>query len=311
MKSGWSGGQYSLLRIAYAPMLGVPMLAFGVAGLWHTLGTDHFAGLALPIGGCVLMFLASIALALGYRDRLAALIMLAVWCLVVRPRVPGWLDPLPVAEALLLFHLMTPRAPYLSWAARGRADPDGGWRLSGAHRWALRLLCAAGLATWLWIPDSGGPLPLLFFVPLVADPGWIAARGDGKERIFYDGTCGMCHRGIRFVMAEDRRCGMRFAPLGGATFEATIDEPTRGALPDSVVVVTSDGDVLTRSDAVLHVNAALGGYWRVAAGLERLIPRGIRNWQYDTVAARRQRWFGSTTAACPVVSEDLRVRFDP
>lgn len=311
MKSGWTGGQYSLLRIAYAPMLGVPMLAFGIAGLWHTIGTPHLAANALAIGGCFLMFLASIALALGYRDKLAALVILVVWCLVVRPRVPGWLDPLPVTEALLLFHLTTPSAPYLTWAARGRADPDGGWRLTAAHRWALRLLLAAALAAWLWVPEAGGPLPLIFFVPLVADPGWIPPRGDGRERIFYDGTCGMCHRGIRFVLAEDRRGRMRFAPLGGPTFTAALDTSTRETLPDSVVVMTRDGAVLTRSDAVLHVNAALGGYWRLAAGLERLIPRRIRNWQYDTLAAGRQRWFGTTSDTCPVVSEDLRVRFEP
>ena len=165
---------------------------------------------------------------------------------------------------------------------------------------------------WLFCPGAGSAWPLLALLPLAFDPGWIPPRGEGGDQLFYDGTCGLCHAGVRLVLAEDRRgTAFRFAPLFGPTFEAELEEAQRADLPDSMVVKTKHGEVLTRSDAMLHVIRALGGYWRPAASLELLIPRRIRNWQYDQVAKRRKRWFAAPEDACPVTPPEHRSRFDP
>lgn len=309
MDNGWTGGQYSFVRIVLAAFLGGPFLGWGILGLFMA---PDLGSAAPQLIACFAGFLLAIALSIGWHDKLASVLLLGCWFLVIRRGTGSWIAPLPVVEALLLFHLVTPAAPYLSWAARGRPDPGGGWRLTGWHVWAARLILVGGLVLVLLVPDAGSPLALLAVLPLAFDPGWIKPRGPGGERVFYDGTCGLCHAAVRFVLAEDRRgTAFRFAPLFGPTFEAELSPDERRDLPDSLVVKTADGRLLTRSNALLHVVAALGGYWRPAAALERLIPLRVRNWQYDQVARHRKRWFGETEAACPLVPPTLAPRLDP
>ena len=133
----------------------------------------------------------------------------------------------------------------------------------------------------------------------------------GPERIFYDGSCGLCHRGVRFVIARDPRGLFRYAPLGGEAFAREVDPATVRGLPDSFVVVTHDGRVLVRSAGVLHVLAALGGVWGLLAAIGRIVPRPVSDFLYDRVAAVRKRLFRPPDDACPVAPAELRRRFDP
>ena len=48
------------------------------------------------------------------------------------------------------------------------------------------------------------------------DPGWIRSPRPAGEHIFFDGHCGLCHRFVRFVLAEDQSAKpLSFAPLQG------------------------------------------------------------------------------------------------
>jgi predicted DCC family thiol-disulfide oxidoreductase YuxK len=53
----------------------------------------------------------------------------------------------------------------------------------------------------------------------------------------------------------------------------------------------------------------VGGFWRMVSWL-RIIPRWIRDWVYDVIAARRYRWFGKFDA-CPLPPAEWRERFLP
>lgn len=145
------------------------------------------------------------------------------------------------------------------------------------------------------------------------DPAWVRGmKQEVVETIFYDGNCGLCHRFVRFVLSEDRGGrAFQFSPLGGERFEAETTPAQREGLPDSVVVKTSDGDLLTRSDAALHVLKRLGGLWRLLAGLLAVVPRTARDAAYDRVAAIRHQLFAKPTDACPVMRTDVRARFWP
>jgi len=132
------------------------------------------------------------------------------------------------------------------------------------------------------------------------------------ERIFYDGECGLCHRWVRFALARDRgRELFRFAPLQGPTFATEVPEETRRALPDSLAVRTSDGRLLMRSAAVLHVLRRTGGPWGMLAALLGIVPVALADWGYDRVAAVRKRWFARPAELCPLVPPELARRFDP
>jgi len=132
----------------------------------------------------------------------------------------------------------------------------------------------------------------------------------GHDLVFYDGGCGLCHRAVKFFVRRDRDGSrFRFAPLGGATFAAEIDEAVARTLPDSIVVVTSAGDVIVRSTAALHLLRRLGSGWRVMAGIISVLPRFLRDAAYDVIASVRLRLFARPTDACPVLPPELRGRF--
>ena len=130
--------------------------------------------------------------------------------------------------------------------------------------------------------------------------------------LFYDGHCGLCHGAVKFVVKRDRAGQVfRFAPLQGPTFEARVPAERRAGLPDSIIVLTKEGALLTRSDAVLHILRRLGGGWKALAGALAVVPRGLRDAAYDFIARVRYGIFGKRDDLCPIVPPDLRARFDP
>ncbi len=56
-----------------------------------------------------------------------------------------------------------------------------------------------------------------------------------------------------------------------------------------VVVRESDGRVFLRSDAVIEVARALGGFWKLLI-FAKWIPRSVRDRLYQWVADNRFRW---------------------
>ncbi len=133
----------------------------------------------------------------------------------------------------------------------------------------------------------------------------------GPTRLFYDGGCGFCHAAVRFVARRDAAGRIRFAPLGGVTFQRQVPEVDRRDLPDSLVVLAPGSRPLTRSDAVAHLLRALGGAWAVGARLLAIVPRPLRDGAYDLVARFRARLFRRPEGVCPCLPPALLDRFDP
>jgi len=131
------------------------------------------------------------------------------------------------------------------------------------------------------------------------------------ERIFYDGPCGLCQRFVRFVVQRDHAASkFRLAPLHGPTFESVVPLERRAAVPDTMVVLTSDDRLLIRSDGVIHVLRHLGSFWKFIAVAISIIPRPIRDAVYDFIMRIRYRIFGRLDNVCPVTPPELRARFD-
>lgn len=297
--NGWTGGQYSVLRALFG-------LALAVRFALHARGAEpveaalHVAGLAF-----------SLAFAIGWKERASAFLLaptLIAAGFVGGERGPGQVHWLALA---VLLHLAVPPAPFLSVDARGRIDPRGDWALPNFVRALALAACAGSLATW-WLFRSEPMLAPLFYAALACDPGWLpGARASGPERIFYDGTCGLCHRSVRFVLSEDRsRDPLTFAPLGGACFARELASEAARKLPDSVLVRTADGRTLVRSRAARHIAARLGGLWRALAALGGLVPTALLDLGYSALASVRQRLSARPTEACPLLPPDLRGRFE-
>ncbi len=373
MRTGWTGGQYSV----YRALLALEM-AYVLCSRIPTTTPSGIASLALGLLTCA-------ALALGWRDRIAAAFLVAMIAGVVAP-IDGAPLVMPGADVmlgglLLLLHLGVPRRPFGAWDARGRADPAGDWRMpSWIPHFAWTLLATihlliglerisgvafrpaeidAGLLTGIdllfdsafliatfrtrWRPAAWIAMSLwkiawfaafgpaivesnLWLLHLLAfDPRWLPGRsriaaqetGSLRARLFYDGDCGLCHRSIRFILAEEvaspEALQLRFSPIESEAFASMIAnkaEIDAGDLPDSIVLEVEDASILTRSRALIEIADRLGGFWRVPAFLGRLVAPEILDRGYDAVASIRSRLFARPKASCPLLPPALRARFD-
>jgi len=131
--------------------------------------------------------------------------------------------------------------------------------------------------------------------------------------LLYDGVCGLCNRFVQFTLRHDRSAAFRFAALQGPLAAGILARHgVNSSDLDTVYVVLNrdqpDESLLARSDAVLFVLQQLGGIWRPAARVFRLIPRMLRNWVYQLVARNRYRLFGRYDS-CPLPTEETRGRF--
>jgi predicted DCC family thiol-disulfide oxidoreductase YuxK len=226
-------------------------------------------------------------------------------------------------------------------AAKGRLDPDGGWRMPQAIFVAAWVVLAATWSTpavgllavplalfrrlrpWLWLLVVathlvllvGGNLPggsaaMLLWYAFTFDPAWVKPfPAAGKETVFYDGACGLCHTFVRFVLAEDRNAVFDLAPLESEYFQSRVPATSRATVVETVVVETSAGTLLTRSRAARHVLARLGGSWRLLAALLGLVPSNHLDVAYDFVARTRRSLFPAPESACPVLPPHLAARF--
>ena len=128
--------------------------------------------------------------------------------------------------------------------------------------------------------------------------------------VFYDSSCGLCHRWVRFVVRRDPDGKQfEFAPLGGQYFLGLVPASERAGLPDSVVVRTAEGALFVRSAGVLHILRQLGGPWRAVAAVIGVLPASVNDFFYDQVARLRRRWFRPPADVCPALPAHLRARF--
>jgi predicted DCC family thiol-disulfide oxidoreductase YuxK len=115
---------------------------------------------------------------------------------------------------------------------------------------------------------------------------------DSREWLFYDGGCRLCRGATRFVRKRDRETHFRAAPLEGTIFLAEVPAASRAGLPDSLVLLTREGALLTQSDACICVLRRLGGVWKALAMLLAPVPKPLRDRAYCAVARMRFVLFG-------------------
>lgn len=170
---GWTGGQYSLYRAALA-----------IAGAAAVVGAfDPVRGGRSSLGALAVEAVAvasALALAAGFRDRIAAGLLLAgiaaaelfAGGVVAIPSLASLANERggPLLGVLLLLHHAVPRAPFGAFDARERVDPRGGWQRPGwmgGVAWVL-LLFVAGVS----LLPAGGPdgahIRLFRFLPEAA-----------------------------------------------------------------------------------------------------------------------------------------------
>lgn len=173
-RPAWTGVQYSIYRVLLASLL-----AWRLLDVFPLLPAAEPLGPATRLLALFLGLLACLLLAVGWRDRWAAVGLLGLLLLFAFLPEQG----VPLAEWMLLvflvlLHLITPPRPFGSWDARSRLDPAGGWRLPAMvwHMAWLALAAIQGLAASGVAPvDLHPSLPTASALPT----GWLGLVGRG------------------------------------------------------------------------------------------------------------------------------------
>ena len=124
--------------------------------------------------------------------------------------------------------------------------------------------------------------------------------------ILFDGVCNLCNGFVQFVIARDPAAQFRFGALTTPAAQDLLRAAGVTNAPNSIVLLEDDG-VYFQSDAALRIVRRLTFPWPLAYGLV-VVPRFVRDWVYDIIAARRYKWFGRRDA-CMVPTPDLKQRF--
>jgi len=113
--------------------------------------------------------------------------------------------------------------------------------------------------------------------------------------IFYDGSCPLCHRAVRFILNQDKQTIFQFAPLKGKTAKRELKELflEKPAL-DSLVLLQNYGTdkekVRIEADAFFKILWLLQGKW-IPLGFLSFLPACLFNPIYRLVAKYRYRLF--------------------
>ena len=124
--------------------------------------------------------------------------------------------------------------------------------------------------------------------------------------IVFDGVCNFCNLVVRIIIRHDPSAQIHFTAQQSEAGEKLMQEISIKENSNSVLFV-KDGLVYYKSDAVIEIAKHLSG-WPSILQYSIIIPRFIRNFIYELVAANRYRIFGKQDQ-CMVPKEKDRGRF--
>lgn len=123
-----------------------------------------------------------------------------------------------------------------------------------------------------------------------------AASAGDKPTVLYDGVCGLCNRGVNFVLRFDPDPGeFKLAALQSDAGRALLRRHGRDEGDLSTIVLVEGDCLYVKSTAVLRIGRRLQdgvGAFRVLADLALLFPVALRDVVYDWVARNRYGFFG-------------------
>jgi predicted DCC family thiol-disulfide oxidoreductase YuxK len=125
--------------------------------------------------------------------------------------------------------------------------------------------------------------------------------------LLFDGVCNLCNGWVDFVIRRDPRGNIRFAALQSPAGRKALQEIDMSAdYLDSIILLDTDGRILTASSAVLTALRKMKWPWPLLFALV-IVPKPIRDFIYQRVARSRYRWFGKRdTCRVPAPEEEER-----
>ncbi len=124
--------------------------------------------------------------------------------------------------------------------------------------------------------------------------------------ILFDGVCNFCNSTVNFVLKQDKKNILLFAPLQSEAAQKILEQYKLSKSNfDSFVFV--DGDkIYIKSSAALKVMGKLP--WWKWTQVFWIVPKPLRDWVYSFVSKHRYKWFGKKEQ-CMIPTQEVRKRF--
>lgn len=126
--------------------------------------------------------------------------------------------------------------------------------------------------------------------------------------LLFDGVCNLCNGAVNVLIDADPDAYFRLATLQSDAARPYLQafglDPETAT--DSVILI-ENGQLYTRSTAVLRVARRLDVPWSLLWAFI-VVPRPVRDWVYDRIAASRYQWFGQRDT-CRTPTPDVRAHF--
>ncbi len=124
--------------------------------------------------------------------------------------------------------------------------------------------------------------------------------------ILFDGECHFCNWNVRFIVKRDPKAIFRFASQQSEIGKELLK---KYHIPKNVnsLVLIENNRFYTKSTAALRISKKLRFLWKCVY-IFILVPRPIRDFIYQVIAANRYKWFGKEEA-CPIPSPEIKKRF--
>ena len=107
-----------------------------------------------------------------------------------------------------------------------------------------------------------------------------------------DARCALCARGARWISRNDRHAEFRIVPLQSELGKSLLNHFGLDPEDPTSWLYLEDGHAYASLDALMRVGSRLGRGWK-ALSILRVLPAGLRDRLYSTVARNRYQWFGS------------------
>ena len=133
----------------------------------------------------------------------------------------------------------------------------------------------------------------------------VPSSQNAETILLFDGVCNLCNSVVQFIIPLDPNGVFKFASQQSEAGQKLLEQHQLPAM--NTVVLIANGQVFSKSDAVLEIGKRLGAPWSYF-GVFRWLPKGFRDFLYDVVAKNRYRVFGQRES-CWLPTPELRARF--
>ena len=129
-----------------------------------------------------------------------------------------------------------------------------------------------------------------------------------RIQVFYDRTCGLCHKFVLFILRNMEEKVFIFSPQSEHSFKS-IKGSEKYLGKTIIVYLVAEKKLLSKGAAIQLILLHLTQPWRLASYFLRCIPTPILDYVYDFVAKIRHDIFKKPNDACPIVPSKWSIYF--